>query len=300
MLPYLTHGNITNAGKIGTAANLPIITGTGGILQAGSFGTAANTFCQGNDSRLSNARTPTAHTQAISTITDLQTALDLKANLASPALSGTPTAPTAAAATNNTQIATTAFVANAVSAGFAANDAMVFKGTLGTGGSVTALPSAGYRNGWTYRVITGGTYAGHVCEVGDLILCVNDAAPFNNAWTVAQTNIEGAVISSAALTSSHLVEGNGGTSVKISSVATANVVTAASDFADNQIILGAGTNKTLKTSSKTISTTLTTNSDTQLPTSKAVYTYVNGAYQAKNTNLTNLSALFYCKRCTSL
>ena len=39
-----------------------------------------------------------------------QTALDLKANLASPALTGTPTAPTAAAATNTTQIATTAFV----------------------------------------------------------------------------------------------------------------------------------------------------------------------------------------------
>lgn len=37
-----------------------------------------------------------------------------KAPLASPALTGTPTAPTAAAGTNNTQIATTAFVANAV------------------------------------------------------------------------------------------------------------------------------------------------------------------------------------------
>ena len=39
-----------------------------------------------------------------------QTALDLKANLASPALTGTPTAPTAAADTSTTQVATTAFV----------------------------------------------------------------------------------------------------------------------------------------------------------------------------------------------
>lgn len=39
-----------------------------------------------------------------------QTALNLKANLASPALTGTPTAPTAAPGTNTTQIATTAFV----------------------------------------------------------------------------------------------------------------------------------------------------------------------------------------------
>lgn len=60
-LPSHTHGNITNAGYIGSTANLPIITGTGGILQAGSFGTTANTFCQGNDSRLSDARTPVAH-----------------------------------------------------------------------------------------------------------------------------------------------------------------------------------------------------------------------------------------------
>jgi hypothetical protein len=65
-----THGNITNAGSIGTTATLPIITGTSGVLQAGSFGTqagtfsqgnhshtfgtTAGTFCQGNDSRLLN------------------------------------------------------------------------------------------------------------------------------------------------------------------------------------------------------------------------------------------------------
>ncbi len=42
--------------------------------------------------------------------TDLQDALDAKAPLLSPTLTGTPAAPTAAAATNTTQIATTAFV----------------------------------------------------------------------------------------------------------------------------------------------------------------------------------------------
>ena len=56
-----THGNITSDGKIGTTANLPIITTTSGALTTGSFGTTANTFCQGNDSRLSNARAPTSH-----------------------------------------------------------------------------------------------------------------------------------------------------------------------------------------------------------------------------------------------
>ena len=41
---------------------------------------------------------------------NVQTQLNAKANLASPALTGTPTAPTAATGTNTTQIATTAFV----------------------------------------------------------------------------------------------------------------------------------------------------------------------------------------------
>ena len=50
-----THGNISNAGAVGTAANKPLITGTNGVISAGSFGTSANTFCQGNDSRITNA-----------------------------------------------------------------------------------------------------------------------------------------------------------------------------------------------------------------------------------------------------
>ncbi|MEZ5853138.1 MAG: hypothetical protein R3D68_21095 [Hyphomicrobiaceae bacterium] len=60
--------------------------------------------------------TPSAHAHPVSEITGLQSALDAKAPLASPALTGTPTAPTAAAGTNTTQLATTAFVAAAVSA----------------------------------------------------------------------------------------------------------------------------------------------------------------------------------------
>ena len=64
-----THGNIASTGAIGTTANLPIITTTSGVLTTGTFGTAANTFCQGNDSRLSDARTPTAHNHAATEIT---------------------------------------------------------------------------------------------------------------------------------------------------------------------------------------------------------------------------------------
>jgi hypothetical protein len=54
------HGNLTNAGAIGTTANLPLKTGTNGVVEAGSFGTAAGSFCEGNDARLSDARTPSS------------------------------------------------------------------------------------------------------------------------------------------------------------------------------------------------------------------------------------------------
>ena len=47
---------------------------------------------------------------------DLESELVLKAPLASPALTGTPTAPTAAVDTNTTQLATTAFVQTQIGA----------------------------------------------------------------------------------------------------------------------------------------------------------------------------------------
>jgi len=58
---------------------------------------------------------PTASSTNAVTSGGIKSALDLKAPLASPALTGTPTAPTASAGTNTTQIATTAFVTDAAS-----------------------------------------------------------------------------------------------------------------------------------------------------------------------------------------
>ncbi len=45
------HGNITNAGAIGSTTGLPVITGASGVLTVGSFGTGSGTFAAGNDSR---------------------------------------------------------------------------------------------------------------------------------------------------------------------------------------------------------------------------------------------------------
>lgn len=55
----------------------------------------------------------------------------------------------------------------------AANDAMVFKGTLGTGGTITVLPTT-HSAGEAYKVIEAGTYAGKVTEIGDLIVAIID------------------------------------------------------------------------------------------------------------------------------
>ena len=96
------------------------------------------------------------------------------APLISPALTGTPTVPTATEGTSTTQIANTIFVNTAILNKIAVANAMTFKGTLGTGGTVTALPTSGYEQGWLYKVITAGTYAGVACEIGDLIVALAD------------------------------------------------------------------------------------------------------------------------------
>ena len=58
---------------------------------------------------------------------------------------------------------------------------MIFKGTLGTSGTITTLPPASASNeGYTYKVITAGEYAGQDAKVGDVFVSVNlgtDASP---------------------------------------------------------------------------------------------------------------------------
>lgn len=97
-----------------------------------------------------------------------------KADLASPALTGTPTAPTATAGTNTTQIATTAFVKTAVDNAVA--NATHYMGDFTasgdgaiTGGSTT-LKSVAEKVGDMYVVSTAGTFCGTALEIGDSII----------------------------------------------------------------------------------------------------------------------------------
>lgn len=67
-----------------------------------------------------------------------------------------------------------------------------YKGTVGTGGTVTALPTTGYKQGDYYVVVTAGTYAGESCEVGDMIFANKDYASGATAaddWDIVQSNI---------------------------------------------------------------------------------------------------------------
>lgn len=142
-----------------------------------------------------------------------------KAPLESPALTGTPKAPTAADGTNTTQIATTAFVKTAVEQGMAAADALKFKGTIGAAAdnpTVESLPTP-HEAGWTYKVVTDGTYAGKQAEIGDLIICTADSATASDSdWTIVQSNIDGAVTGPASSVSGHVAIFNGATGKVIS------------------------------------------------------------------------------------
>lgn len=69
--------------------------------------------------------------------------------------------------------------------------ALIFKGTLGIsddGATVLALPDA-HEEGWTYLVVTAGTYAGQLCEKGDFVICVSSGEAASDLdWTVVQGN----------------------------------------------------------------------------------------------------------------
>ena len=110
----------------GAAASAQAAAQTYADRYAGSAAGTASRPLAATDSSVTNSRTPTTHasthasggsdpvTIAESQVTGLTTDLAAKAPLASPALTGTPTAPTASALDNSTKVATTAYADSAV------------------------------------------------------------------------------------------------------------------------------------------------------------------------------------------
>lgn len=67
---------------------------------------------------------------------------------------------------------------------------MVFQGSLGTGGTITSLPTDGTaRIGDTYKVITAGTYAGISAKVGDTFIC-DSRTSTSNTWILIPSGDE--------------------------------------------------------------------------------------------------------------
>jgi hypothetical protein len=103
----LIHGSINgNAATVTTNANL-----TGEVTSLGNATTVTNSAVIGKllTGYTSGAGTIAATDNILQAIQKLNGNVALKASLASPAFTGTPTAPTASAGTNSTQVATTAY-----------------------------------------------------------------------------------------------------------------------------------------------------------------------------------------------
>ena len=88
---------------------------------------------------------------------------------------------------------------------------MVFKGSLGTGGTITSLPAASSANeGFTYKVITAGTYRGAAAKVGDIfisngsswVLIPSGDEPEGTVTSVGLSMPTGFSVSSSPITSS--------------------------------------------------------------------------------------------------
>jgi hypothetical protein len=149
------------------------------------------------DVGLGNVDNTSDTNKPISTAT--QTALDLKAPLASPGFSGTPTAPTATSGTNTTQLATTAYVVSEIAARLAAGDYARYRGAIDA--STNPNYPAGDA-GDVYRISVAGKIGGASganVEIGDIIMLhVDGSAGGTHAsvgadWDIIQNNVDGAV-----------------------------------------------------------------------------------------------------------
>ena len=184
-------------GTVATDTTTPVITiktTITGLLKGN--GTAISAASAGTDyvTPTGDGSTLTGITE--SQVTNLTSDLAAKAPLASPTLTGTPAAPTAAVATNTTQIATTAFVQAATSA---LAQGLQPKPTA-TVAATSALPSGTYSNGTsgvgaTFTVTATGTTTvdGHTLAANDLVLVTAQASAFQNGLYVVTTAGSGGV-----------------------------------------------------------------------------------------------------------
>jgi hypothetical protein len=150
-------------------------------------------------------------------------------------------------ANSDSKIATQKAVKTYADQLIAAADVMVFKGVIDCSASPN-YPAADA--GWTYRVSVAGKIGGASgtnVEVGDLLLCLVDGTASGNQatvgsnWSIAQTNIDGAVVGPASATSGNIATFSGTTGKLIQDGGKALPTGAIVGTSDSQTL----TNKTL-------------------------------------------------------
>jgi hypothetical protein len=141
------------------------------------------------------------------------------------------------AANSDTRVATQKATKTYVDQIIAAHDAMVFKGVIDCSSNPN-YPAAD--RGHTYRVSVAGKIGGGSgvnVEAGDLLLCLTDSTASGNqatvgsAWSIAQVNLDGAVIGPASATDNHFAQFDGTTGklIKGGKAAPAGTVVGTSD-----------------------------------------------------------------------
>lgn len=284
-------GNVpVNGAALGTTANVPVVTNTSGQLIPHASGALGSAAFKGTEEFATAAQGAKADTSVQSVgitsgtnngtikltvngnVTDniavkglgsaaytasnayATAAQGTKADAAMPKSGGTFTGAVTLAGdpTAALQPTTKQYVDSQISNSIAASDAMVFKGTLGTDGTATTLPTSSVVVGDTYKVITEtsvsakNSYTGAdvVAKIGDLVVAMTK----DPKWIVVPSGDE-------------IV-----TTVKYSTT-TQNLTTSAQSGA---ITVGEAATKQVDTSITAASTS------TKLPTSKAVAAFVEG------------------------
>lgn len=177
-----TFPNLTAAPVTPTTAELNYVAGVTSALQTQLNAKAALTSPALTGVPTAPTAEPGTNTTQLATTAFVAAAGTLKADLASPALTGTPSAPTAAAGTSSTQLATTEFVATAA-----------FQSIIAAGGIVVVA----YDNRATLRVLSPAD--GDQCIVEGLGLFIwhpvalldNDETSFataSGAWDMMATS----------------------------------------------------------------------------------------------------------------
>lgn len=218
-----------------------------------------------------------------------QVALDKKANLASPSLTGTPTAPTAAESTNTQQIATTAFVDRAVNTHQADNvshDTYVSCATASTTAEKVVI-ATGFTLVEGARITVKFANA-NTATVPTLKINAELAKPLVKADGTAFKNIKAGIYSFVYSGTSFTVQGEGG---EYGNVAAADVLSGKIFGTENGLVTGTLTINSLGGKRWAQGTVLSS-------TTAQSYTYFSGdkvsLYSIDIKNLSFKPSLIYC------